>query len=401
VILQFGAYTLDTERRELRGDGALIHVEPQVFDVLSYLAGNRSRVVSKDEILDAVWKGRIVSESTLSSRINAARRAIGETGEQQSYIRTVPRRGFLFAGEVAIRASSDAAPTAPAPPDAAARGAQLQKVTFCKSADGVNLAVATVGHGPPLVKTGNWLNHLEYDWQSPVWRVLFVELSADHQLVRYDARGTGLSDRNVEEISFEAFVRDLETVVDALGLERCSLLGISQGAAVAIAYAARHPQRVEKVVLHGGYAQGRHQRGSAADREQADAFLTLMRYGWGDEHSAFMQAFSSIYLPRGTTEQIRWFTELQRISTSGETAVRVRTACDLIDVVELLPQVRAPTLVTHSRHDHVAPLEQGRLIATSIPNSRFVTLESDNHPILPNELAWPTWIREIKSFLAE
>ena len=398
MILQFGPFTVDTERRELRGGGAVIHVEPQVFDLLGYLAKNRNRVVSKDELFEVVWKGRIVSEATLSSRINAARRAIGDTGDQQTYIRTVPRRGFLFAGEVAIRAnpSSASEPRAPAAP-----APRHQKVTFCKTADGVNLAVASVGEGPPLVKTGNWLNHLEYDWQSPLWQSLFQELSADHQLIRYDARGSGLSDHSVAEISFDAFVRDLETVIDAQGIERCSLLGISQGAAVAIAYAARHPERVEKLVVHGGYAQGRRQRGSAADREQADAFLTLMRYGWGDEHSAFMQAFSSIYLPRGTPDQIRWFTELQRVSTSAENATRVRSACDLIDIVDLLPQVRAPTLVTHSRHDHVASLEQGRLIATSIPNSRFVTLESDNHPILPDEPAWPTWIREIKTFLAE
>lgn len=397
MTLQFGRYTVDTQRRELRGDGALIHVEPQVFDVLAYLAEHRNRVISKDELFETVWKGRIVSDATLSSRINAARRAIGDTGEQQSLIRTVPRRGFLFAGEVATDDPSKSVPT----PRTAGQAARQQKVTFCKSADRVNLAVATVGEGPPLVKTGNWLNHLEYDWQSPVWQVLFQELSADHQLIRYDARGSGLSDRSVAEISFDAFVRDLETVIDAQGIERCSLLGISQGAAVAIAYAARHPQRVEKLVVHGGYAQGRRQRGSAADHEQADAFLTLMRYGWGDEHSPFMQAFSSIYLPKGTPHQIRWFTELQQMSTSGENAARIRMACDLIDVVDLLPQVRAPTLVTHSRHDHVVPLEQGRLIATSIPNSRFVTLESDNHPILPDEPAWPTWIGEIKTFLAE
>ena len=213
MTLQFGRYTVDTQRRELRGDGVLIHVEPQVFDVLTYLAEHRNRVISKDELFEMVWKGRIVSDATLSSRINAARRAIGDTGEQQSLIRTVPRRGFLFAGEVATDDSSKSVPT----PRTAGQAARQQKVTFCKSADRVNLAVATVGEGPPLVKTGNWLNHLEYDWQSPVWRVLFQELSADHQLIRYDARGSGLSDRSVAEISFDLFVRDLETVIDAQG----------------------------------------------------------------------------------------------------------------------------------------------------------------------------------------
>jgi len=205
----------------------------------------------------------------------------------------------------------------------------------------------------------------------------------------------------VQDISFEAFVRDLETVVDALGLERFSLLGISQGAAVAAAYAARHGERVEKLVLHGGYAQGRMRRGSPADEEQAEAFITLMRYGWGEEHSPFMQAFSSVYIPKAAPEQIRWFIDLQRVSTSAENAVRIRSACDQIDIVDLLPKIRAPTLVTHSRFDHVAPFEQGRLIATSIPNARFVALESDNHPILPGEPAWPKWVGEIADFLSD
>ena len=230
---------------------------------------------------------------------------------------------------------------------------------------------------------------------------MFQRLSRDRQLVRYDARGTGLSDRDGQDISFEAFVLDVETVVDALGLERFSLLGISQGVAVAVAYAARHPERVDKLVLHGGYAQGRRRRGSTADDEQAEAFTTLMRYGWGQEHSAFMQAFSSIYVPKGTPEQISWFTDLQRVSTSAEIAVRIRSACDQIDVVNLLPNIRAPTLVTHSRYDHVAPFEQGRLLATLIPGARLVALESNNHPILPDEPAWPIWISTIEAFLSD
>jgi DNA-binding winged helix-turn-helix (wHTH) protein/alpha-beta hydrolase superfamily lysophospholipase len=402
MTLQFASYTFDPARRELRLRDKIIHVEPQVFDVLAYLIEHRDRVVTKDELFASVWRGRIVSETTLSSRINAARRAIGDTGEKQTFIRTVARKGFLFCGDLirnepADVAVSEAAPTIPA----VANPARNQKVTFCKTSGAVHLAVATVGEGPTLVKTANWLTHLEYDWQSPVNQPLFQRLSRDRQLVRYDARGTGLSDRDGQNISFEAFVLDVETVVDALSLERFSLLGISQGAAVAVAYAARHPERVDKLVLHGGYAQGRKRRGSTADDEQAEAFTTLMRYGWGQEHSAFMQAFSSIYVPKGTPEQIRWFTDLQRISTSAEIAVRIRSACDQIDIVDLLPNVRVPTLVTHSRYDHVAPFEQGRLLATLIPGARLVALESDNHPILPDEPAWPIWVNAIEAFLSD
>ena len=404
MTFRFAGYTIDPSRRELRLEGAVVHVEPQVFDVLFFLIENRDRVVTKDELFAAVWQGRIVSETTLSSRINAARRAIGDTGETQTFIRTIPRRGFLFCGDL-VRAE----PAAGAGADKSTTGQEVvdtipvrnQKVTFCRTTGGVHLAVATVGEGrTTLVKTANWLTHLEYDWQSPLNQPLFQSLSRSRQLVRYDARGTGLSDREAQEISFEAFVRDLETVVDALDLKQFSLLGISQGVAVAAAYAARHPERVDKLVLHGGYAQGRRRRSSPADEEQAEAFTTLMRYGWGQEHSAFMQAFSSIYVPKGTPEQIRWFTDLQRISTSAETAVRIRSACDQIDVVNLLPLVRAPTLVTHSRYDHVAPFEQGRLLATSIPGARLIALDSDNHPILPDEPAWPKWVSEIEAFLS-
>jgi DNA-binding winged helix-turn-helix (wHTH) protein/pimeloyl-ACP methyl ester carboxylesterase len=400
MTFHFADYTIDPGRRELRLKDRPVHVEPQVFDLLLYLIKNRDRVVTKDELFATVWNGRIVSETTLSSRINAARRAIDDSGEKQSFIRTIPRRGFLFCGDLIRTESSE--PTAPAMPPASQdrRPAKEQKVTFCKAPGGVNLAVAMVGEGPTLVKTANWLNHLEYDWQSPIFQPLFQRLCRERRLVRYDARGTGLSDREAQDISFDAFLLDLETVVDALGLERFSLLGISQGVAVAAAYAARHPERVDKLVLHGGYAQGRRRRSSAADEEQAEAFTILMRHGWGDEHSAFMQAFSSIYVPRGTPEQIRWFTDLQRISTSAETAVRIRKACDQIDVVDLLPKVRAPTLVTHSRHDHVVPFEQGRLLATSIPGACLVALDSDNHPILPDEPAWAKWLSEIEAFLA-
>lgn len=400
MLFFFAAYTIDSTRREIRQGDDVIHVEPQVFDLLLYLIENRDRVVGKNELFDAVWPGRTVSEATLSSRISAARRAIGDTGEKQAFIRTVPRRGFLFRGDqLEARDAAFAGSTAHARPQA--MGAQgKQKVTFCRTPSGLNLAVASVGDGPPLVKTANWLTHLDYDWQSPFHRPLFESLSRDHRLVRYDARGTGISDREVQDISFDAFVSDLETVVDALALERFSLFGMSQGAAVAAVYAARHPKRVDKLVLHGGYAQGRMRRGTAADEEQAQAFSTLMRYGWGQDNSAFMQAFASIYVPKGTPEQVRWFTDLMRISTSAEMAIRIRDACDQIDVVDVLPNIRTPALVTHSLHDHVAPFGQGRLLATSIPGAMLVALESVNHAILPDEPAWTTWTNEIEGFLS-
>jgi DNA-binding winged helix-turn-helix (wHTH) protein/pimeloyl-ACP methyl ester carboxylesterase len=395
VLFFFEDNVLDPGRRELRCKGALVAVEPQVFDLLVFLIQNRERVVSKDDLIAGVWDGRIVSDSTLTSRINAARRAIGDNGEQQRLIRTVARKGIRFVG--AVREGEEpldvSAPVATPAPN--------QEVTFCRSADGINLALAAVGAGPPLIKVANWLTHIEYDWESPIWAPLLHQLAVHSRLIRYDGRGNGLADRDVTEISFPAFVRDLKTVVDAANVECPALLGISQGAAVAIAYAVQRPERVSKLILFGGYAQGRNKRGSAAEAEMAQAFLAIMRHGWGDEHSAFMKAFSSVFFPNGSPQQIKWLVDLQRITTSAANAVRIRNACDDIDVVDLLPQVQVPTLVLHCRHDNVAPLEQGRLIARAIPRARFVTLESDNHIVLAHEPAWPKLVGEIQAFLRE
>jgi pimeloyl-ACP methyl ester carboxylesterase len=198
-----------------------------------------------------------------------------------------------------------------------------QEIRFCTSPDGVQLAYSMIGHGPPLMKTGNWMIHLEFDLESPIWRHLYRELAKDHTLIRYDPRGNGLSDRVVDEISFDAFVSDLETVVDAAKLTRFALFGISQGCAVAIAYAVRHPQRVSHLILYGGYAVGGNKRArSAAEKEEDAAMMTLMRVGWGKENAAFRQLFTSQFIPGGTKEQADWFNELQRTTVSGEMAAR-------------------------------------------------------------------------------
>jgi pimeloyl-ACP methyl ester carboxylesterase len=394
VLFLFENFVLDASRRELRRKGALIPVEPQVFDLLIYLVRNRDRVVSKDDLIASVWNGRIVSESTLSTRINAARRALGDSGEVQRLIRTAQRKGLRFVGTVReAQVPLDASvPMSPA--------IAKQEISFCKTADGVNLALAAVGNGPPLVKIANWLTHLEYDWESPIWSPLLQFLAERYRLIRYDGRGNGLADRDVADISFDAFVRDLETVVDAMQLSKAAFLGISQGAAVAIAYAVRHPERVSKLILYGGYASGRNKRGSPAEADMAKAFLAIMRHGWGDEHSAFMKAFSSVFLPNGSPQQIKWLVDLQRITTSAENAVRIRNACDNIDVTNLLPKVQVPTLVIHCRHDNVASIDQGLLMARSIPHAKLVTLESENHVVLADEATWPKLVGEIESFLS-
>jgi pimeloyl-ACP methyl ester carboxylesterase/DNA-binding winged helix-turn-helix (wHTH) protein len=398
VLFRFGDYALDTDRRELVRGGGLVAVEPQVFDLLVYLIRNRERVVSKDDLIEGVWGGRIVSESTLTSRINAARRAVGDSGAEQALIRTVARKGLRFVG--AVRESAGQTPALADTGSSRPASDLRQQIRFCTASDGVRIAYSAVGSGPPLVKAANWLNHLEYDWHSPIWSHLLHALASEYHLVRYDERGNGLSDRVVGDISFEAFVRDLECVAEASGLERFPLLGISQGCAVSIAYAVRHPERVTSLVLLGGYARGRKKRGSQKETEQADALQTLMRLGWGQENPAFRQIFTSMFVPGGSPEQMQWLNDLQRNTTSPENAARIRGAMNDIDVADLLPRVTVPTLVLHCRDDAAVPFEEGRLMAAGIPGSRFVELEGRNHVILEGDPARQRFLDEMRSFLA-
>jgi pimeloyl-ACP methyl ester carboxylesterase/DNA-binding winged helix-turn-helix (wHTH) protein len=396
VQFLFDDHVLDVERRELRRGAVLISLEPQVFDLLTYLLKNRDRVVSKDDLIAGVWGGRIVSESTLSSRITAARKAIGDSGEEQRLIRTVARKGIRFVGAVSEQARS--APSGTPAPKAPAPGLR-HDIHFCTASDGARIAYAQVGQGPPLVKAANWLNHLEYDWQSPIWSHLLHELAAEHRLIRYDARGNGLSDWDVDDISFEAFVRDLESVVAATKLDRFALLGMSQGCAISIAYAVRNPDRVSHLVLYGGFARGRRRRGSPEAIAQSEALLTLMRQGWGQENPAFRQIFTSLFVPGATVEQMQWFNDLQRISASPANAVRLRQVIDDIDISDLLPRVSVPTLVLHCRDDAVQPFDEGRRLAAAIPGARFVALEGRNHVILKSDPAWDRFLAEIKGFV--
>ena len=382
---------LDNERRELRAGGTIVPIEPQVFDLLVYLIENRDRVVSKDDLIASVWGGRIVSDSALDSRINAVRKALGDSGKEQRLIRTIARKGVRFIGEPAKSEKSNESATA-----APGAGDQpRQEVHFCTAADGVRIAYALAGQGMPLVKAGNWLDHLEYDWQSPIWSKLYHRLAAEHRLIRYDERGNGLSDWDVEDISFEAFVRDLESVVGAAGLDRFALLGISQGCAVSIAYAVRHPARVTHLILYGGFVRGVVNR----DRQSGETIVSLIRQGWGRENPAFRQFFTSLFVPDGTPDQMDWFNDLQRSTTSPENAERIMNATADLDFSELLPQVRVPTLVLHCRNDAVVPFDQGRTIAAGIPGAKFVALESRNHMVLEGEPAWDRLLDAIMTFL--
>jgi pimeloyl-ACP methyl ester carboxylesterase/DNA-binding CsgD family transcriptional regulator len=271
-----------------------------------------------------------------------------------------------------------------------------QEIRFCVASDGVRLAYAKHGSGPPLVKASNWLTHLEFDWASPVWRHWLKELGRRNTVIRFDLRGCGMSDREVGDLSLERWVLDLETVVDAAGVERSSVLGISGGAAIALAYAARNPDRVERVVAYGGWASGRFLR---ADDERRAAFKAVMRTGWAAPNPAFRRLFTMLFLPEGTPEQMAWFDELQRRSVSPEMAVRLYDALGETDATALLPRVAAPTLVLHARGDLVVPFKEGRRIAAAVRSARLITLDSRNHMLLEHEPAWPRFIAELSEFL--
>ena len=279
--------------------------------------------------------------------------------------------------------------------------AAFQQIRFARAADGVRLAYAASGEGEPvLIKAATWLSHLEQDWDSPVWRHLLRAMSARGSFIRYDERGCGLSDWLVPELSFESWVRDLETIADAAGAERFALLGLSQGAAVAIAYAVRHPERVTHLVLHGGYARGRLVRSNTPEqRDEAETMCHLAELGWGKDDASFRQFFTTQFIPGGTPEQHRWFNEMERISTSPENAAHFMRAFNEIDVMPLLPHVQCPTLVLHSQRDVRVPFDEGRLLASAIPGAEFVPIDSGNHLLLEEEPGWQRWQDEVRRFL--
>jgi pimeloyl-ACP methyl ester carboxylesterase/DNA-binding CsgD family transcriptional regulator len=272
----------------------------------------------------------------------------------------------------------------------------VAEIRFCTAPDGARLAYAMHGRGPPLVRVATWLTHLELDSRSPVWRHWLDRLGERHTVLRYDERGCGLSDAEVGEPSVETWVGDLEAVVDAAGLERFALLGVSQGAAIAVAYAARHSKRISDLVLYGGYARGRRLRGQ---RQQEEGLVAAIRAGWTSDDPAFRHVFSMLFLPHGTPAQMAWYDELLRTTTSADAAVRLFRARGAIDVVATAPTVGVRTLVIHARGDRVVPVQEGRLLAALIPGARLVVLDSANHILLADEPAWEQFLSELHEFL--
>ena len=277
-----------------------------------------------------------------------------------------------------------------------------QRIYFTHSFDGTRIAFGIVGDGPPLVKAATFITHLGHDWSSPVWRHWLEELTRSHTLIHGDERGCGLSDREVADISFEAWVHDLEAVVDAAGVQRFPLFAMSQACPVAVAYAVRHPERVSRLVLHGGYARGWLKRDLTPEkRAEERLMIDLMRFGWGRENPAFRQVFAMQLFPEASSEELRVLETQMRLSLTAEMAVRLESEMHQVDVRDLCPRVTAPVLVTHSRGDEGVPFEEGRLLASLIPKAQFVALDSRNHLVTEKEPAWRALTAAMRAFLAE
>jgi pimeloyl-ACP methyl ester carboxylesterase/DNA-binding winged helix-turn-helix (wHTH) protein len=401
----FGPFRLEVEERRLLREGRVIPLLGKAFDTLVLLVEGVGTLQRQQVLIDKLWPDVVVEPNNLQQNISLVRRAL--SGAPSVQIETVRGRGYRLHTEVrALRdepalATLQQSPTARSENSSRLAHARAQRIQFCTAQDGARLAYARLGEGPPLVKVANWLSHLELDWHSPIWTHWLERLSRDHCLVRYDARGNGLSDWAPPDIRCQDFASDLGVVFDAAGVERAPVLGISQGAAVAVAFAAACPERVSALILIGGCARGWRVKQHPRLTERMEALMTLMRQGWGAEHAAFRQIFTSSFLPEGTREQMDWFNDLQRTTAPAENAARIVSALGDVDVRDALPRIRVPTLVVHSRGDMVVPMKDGLELAAGVPGARFVPLASNNHLLLEGEPAWERFSNELDEFLRE
>jgi len=389
---RFADCVLDDEAFRLTRAGKVESIEPQVFDLVLFLAKNPGILIDKDRLIEEIWDGRIVSDSAISAGISAARRAVGDDGKAQAIIRTMPRRGFQFVATVESTGQVMPRPTISSP---------RPTVRYATADDGVKIAYAVSGSGPPLVRTAHHPTHLELDWEEPIDRALFVELERTHTLIRMDQRGCGMSDWDITDMSTGRSALDILAVVDQLGLDKFDLLGSSSGALIAVEFAAQFPERVLKLILLGGYVDGRSIRDESSDPEQKDVILQMAETGWNTPGSAFVSGYLSVYLPTATQEQLSRIAENLQKSCPIEVEVLGRSLFNKLSMASHLPRIQAPTLVLHAEGDAVHPLSEGQKLAKGIPNAQLKVLESRNHQPLPQEDAWEITIDTIRQFLAQ
>ena len=408
---EFGPFRLEPTEHRLVREGCAVPLTGKAFATLCVLVEQHGALVPKQRLMDAVWPDSVVEENSLDRNISALRKALGEQVSGESFIETVPRAGYRFVAavrELAPKANGGRAGVLTGLPTDAptgeftgpAGGASRQQIRFCMTADKVRLAYSTTGSGYPLVRVANCFNHLDFEWESPIWQHYVRDLAKGHSIVRYDGRGNGISEWNVEDISFDAWVNDLGTVVDASGLGKFAILGMSQGAAVAIAYAVRYPERVSHLILCGGYSRGVNYRDRPDALAARQALETLVEVNWGKNNPPYFQMVTNLYIPEhATPADQQFFKDLQGLSVSTANLVKFMRACDAINVRPLLPSVSVPTIIFHSDRDRIAPPEEGRILAAEIPGAKFVPLSSANHLLLAEEPAWKVFRDEVEAFL--
>jgi len=396
MVFRFEPFQLDVGERRLVRSGELVSLRPKVFDTLCILVENHGRLIRKDELMQRLWPDSVVEENNLDHNISKLRRALQDGANGQKFIETVPRQGYRFIADVQLVSDTPTVRNVETylEDDSAAE----QEIQFFTTSDGVRLAYTMGGSGPPLVRAIDWLNHLDFEWKNPYRRHWFSQIMGNNTLLRYDQRGSGLSDWNVEDFSFERSLADFEELMDAVGFDRFALVGSCQGGPIGTAYAARHPERVTKLILVGAFAQGWPPPGSMIT-EQFNAMLTLIRLGWGRDNPAFRQLWTTLFRPDASPQETEWMNEFQRITSSPENAARMMAEFPKIDVTDVLPKVSCPTLVLHSRDESVVPASEGRLIASRIRGARYVELPSRSHEVVPGEPAWQIFVDEVSRFL--
>lgn len=389
-------WELDLNDGSLSSDDVASTLSPKAAAVLGALIANPGTVLSREDILKEVWQGLNVSPDLVREYIFEIRKALNDDARKPKFVETVGRRGFRLIGSVSITSDEVRSSTTSFIP---ARPNPMPLVKFCHSADGTSIAHAQSGDGYPLLISGSWMTHLEQDWENPAFGDYIRHLSDRFSVIRYDQRGNGLSQWDNVDINFDRMVDDMEVVVDAYGHEKVAILGLSQGASVSIAYALRNPQRISHLILSGGYARGRRQRGNSADIEESEALVNLIRNSWGNENPAIRQILTTLFMPDASKDEMEWFNEFQKLCGPAGNIAQFRALFDDMNVTQLLPKVAIPTLVLHSDRDAVAPLSEGKFLATQIPGASFVQLNSPNHLLFASEQDFPKMITSIQDFI--
>jgi DNA-binding winged helix-turn-helix (wHTH) protein/alpha-beta hydrolase superfamily lysophospholipase len=373
----FGGYRFETETGRLWCGTREIRLTPKASEVLKQLVLRSGEPVSKADLFATVWKGTAVSDDALTSCIQELRRALEDNAKHPRFIETRHRRGYRFVAPLS-RSSTDVS-------DAAnvlgrANRPSEQEIRFRTTSDGISIAYSAVGTGPYIVRVLGHFTHLEAEWEWPDLRRFWEHLAERHTVVRYDGRGTGLSEQYTGEFTEDTRQRDLDAVLTAIGAEKAVLLGISEGGWTAATYAIEHPGQITHLILYGAYCRGAQAR-PGYDPEEDQALLTLIRKGWGRDTPAFRQLFTSRFFRSDADPAlIAHFNELQRRSADPDTAARYHESCHRRgDGRDLFRQLRIPVLILHSGEDLAVSADEGRLLASVIPGSQLVLLPSGAH----------------------